>query len=64
MKAGFKRAHHAHNHDHDGTKHVPLKPAGPSGVAQWTCPMHPEILRNAAGDCPIRSVTPGRSLMR
>lgn len=53
MKADVKHAHHDHKHDHDGTKYVPLEPTGPAGVAQWTCPMHPEILRNAAGDCPI-----------
>lgn len=25
----------------------------PSGSAQYTCPMHPEILRDASGNCPI-----------
>src|SRR5262245_66557509 len=24
-----------------------------SVVAEWTCPMHPEIVRNAPGNCPI-----------
>jgi Cu+-exporting ATPase len=27
-------------------------PAAPAGV-QWTCPMHPEIIRDAPGSCPI-----------
>jgi Cu+-exporting ATPase len=38
-------AHHAH--------HAPAaaKPA-PAG-AQYTCPMHPEVLKDAPGDCPI-----------
>ncbi len=53
MKADVKHAHHDRKHDHEGTKYVPLESAGPGGVAQWTCPMHPEILRHAAGDCPI-----------
>src|SRR5688572_30534549 len=36
-----------------------LKPAEPSGLppvaagAKYTCPMHPEIVRDAPGDCPI-----------
>src|SRR5690242_2187600 len=25
----------------------------PAGSAQWTCPMHPEIVRDAPGSCPI-----------
>jgi Cu+-exporting ATPase len=25
----------------------------PNQVAEWTCPMHPEIVRNAPGSCPI-----------
>jgi len=24
-----------------------------TAVGQWTCPMHPEVLRDAPGDCPI-----------
>jgi P-type Cu+ transporter len=27
--------------------------AAPREAAQYTCPMHPEVLRNAPGDCPI-----------
>jgi Cu+-exporting ATPase len=38
-------AHHAH-HAHAATKPTP---AG----AQYTCPMHPEVLKDAPGDCPI-----------
>jgi Cu+-exporting ATPase len=34
-----------------------LKPAPaaprPTGKAQWTCPMHPQILRDEPGSCPI-----------
>src|SRR5260221_4591320 len=31
------------------------KSAGPvaSGMAEWTCPMHPEIVRDGPGSCPI-----------
>jgi Cu+-exporting ATPase len=30
----------------------PLAPA-PAAVAEWTCPMHPEIIRYSPGNCPI-----------
>ena len=53
MKKDIKHAHHDHNHGHDHIKYIPHEPAESTGTAQWTCPMHPEILRNAAGDCPI-----------
>src|SRR5579863_3327318 len=28
-------------------------PTDPSPLKEWTCPMHPQILRNAPGSCPI-----------
>jgi Cu+-exporting ATPase len=28
-------------------------PAMPSGAGKWTCPMHPEIVRDGPGTCPI-----------
>jgi Cu+-exporting ATPase len=31
---------------------VPRSPI-PAGSTQWTCPMHPEIIRDAPGSCPI-----------
>ncbi len=44
----------------------PLGPTGPTRAAEWTFPMHPEILRDAPGTCPIcgmalepRAVTAG-----
>jgi Cu+-exporting ATPase len=36
-------AHPTHNHQHDNA------PAG----SKWTCPMHPEIVKDGPGDCPI-----------
>lgn len=40
----------AHGHHH----HAAAAPSGsvPAG-AQWTCPMHPEIVRDGPGSCPI-----------
>ncbi len=34
---------------------APASPAAPAGVSgsEWTCPMHPEIVRNEPGACPI-----------
>src|SRR5687767_3821731 len=42
---------HGHCHDHKPSAEQPAKPA-PAG-AKYTCPMHPEIVRDAPGDCPI-----------
>ncbi len=40
----------------DPDRYLSLKPtdapAAPAG-SQWTCPMHPEIIRDRAGSCPI-----------
>jgi len=57
MRADLNHSHpsHAHDHSHHNRQHVgsvppaPVQRAGP----QWTCPMHPEIVRDAPGDCPI-----------
>ena len=53
MKTEDNHSQHQHARHHDHGKYIPKTPAGPAGAAQWTCPMHPEILRDAAGDCPI-----------
>ncbi|HRP09761.1 MAG TPA: copper-translocating P-type ATPase [Terricaulis sp.] len=43
---------HCHNgHGHHGHGAAAAKPA-PPGV-KWTCPMHPEIVREGPGACPI-----------
>jgi len=31
----------------------PAPPAAPPGAGSWTCPMHPEIVRDGPGACPI-----------
>ncbi|WP_374621189.1 heavy metal translocating P-type ATPase [Devosia sp.] len=42
---------HAHPHRH----HSQAGPtaATPAAVGQWTCPMHPEIVKDGPGDCPL-----------
>jgi Cu+-exporting ATPase len=50
-------AHAPHDHAGHGDGHgdapAPEPPASVAAAKQWTCPMHPEIVRDAAGSCPI-----------
>ncbi|MDE2367098.1 MAG: HAD-IC family P-type ATPase, partial [Betaproteobacteria bacterium] len=62
MDADLNHSHpphapHAHHHRHED-----IAPTAPPQAAEgivgaegpkWTCPMHPEIVRDAPGDCPI-----------
>jgi Cu+-exporting ATPase len=47
-------------------RHQPTATAAPATATEWTCPMHPEVVRDAPGSCPIcgmalepRTVTAG-----
>jgi Cu+-exporting ATPase len=43
-------------HRHGDRHHKPAPPVDPATVppgTQWTCPMHPEIVRDGPGSCPI-----------
>jgi Cu+-exporting ATPase len=44
--------HHHHHHDHGGHSLSPTAGPAPAG-AKWTCPMHPEIIQDGPGSCPI-----------
>ncbi len=49
------QAHHGHGH-HEPAEPAPapLPPAKTAaGTVEYTCPMHPEIVRDAPGSCPI-----------
>jgi len=47
-------AHACHESDHAGHPVASSTAAATAGeVAEWTCPMHPEIRRSAPGACPI-----------
>jgi len=46
---GLPMAHHDHA-AHAGHSHMAT--SAPAG-SKWTCPMHPEIIRDGPGDCPI-----------
>ena len=44
----------AHEHHGNGKPAVAAAVVpGPAAAGQWTCPMHPEILRDGPGSCPI-----------
>ena len=49
------RAHeHHHRHDQHQAHDKPVVPAAPiKQRAKYTCPMHPQIVRDAPGSCPI-----------
>ena len=43
-----------HTHTHTHVKAAPPPPPRPAPAgSKWTCPMHPEIVRDGPGDCPI-----------
>lgn len=50
MKAEMNHSHHAHAHPHANS--TPPDAATASSGARYTCPMHPDIVRNAPGSCP------------
>lgn len=45
-------AHAPHAHAPHVQPIAMTRPAGPSGAAQFTCPMHPEIVSDRPGSCP------------
>lgn len=38
---------------HAGHEHAEAVQAKPEAGEAWTCPMHPEVVRNGPGKCPI-----------
>lgn len=42
-----------HGQAHGPTNASATAPTAPSAAAQYTCPMHPQIVREAPGSCPI-----------
>ena len=52
LPQGEKAIGHHHDHRHPGHGERPADAVVPAG-AKWTCPMHPEIVRDGPGDCPI-----------
>ena len=54
MEQGAHEHHHDGHHEHaHHAAHAPVAPATPKPGAQYTCPMHPQVIRDAPGSCPI-----------
>ncbi len=51
MNAEMKHSHHAHAHGHPLASSTPPDAAASSNT-RYTCPMHPDIVRDAPGSCP------------
>ncbi|MBI3708097.1 MAG: copper-translocating P-type ATPase [Proteobacteria bacterium] len=49
--AGHANLHQRRDQDHRGHGAAPPQPA--AAGAKWTCPMHPQIMRDGPGSCPI-----------
>jgi P-type Cu+ transporter len=47
------QADHCHHHGHVKTPAAVPVEAAATAAARWTCPMHPEIVLDAPGHCPI-----------
>ena len=52
MKAELNHSHQAHAHDHQDMGSTTPKAAPVASGTRYTCPMHPEIVRDAPGSCP------------
>ena len=52
MKAGMNHSQHAHMHDDSSAASTPADAAVSASSPRYTCPMHPEIVRDAPGSCP------------
>jgi Cu+-exporting ATPase len=57
MKADVNHSGEAHAHDHPHEGAAPLGPATVASGIRYTCPMHPEIVRDAPGSCPKCGMT-------
>ena len=52
--AGTHHEHMHHDHAHHRHAHAAPSAAATASLAgKWTCPMHPEIVKDGPGDCPL-----------
>jgi hypothetical protein len=55
--ADLPLAAEAHAHEHHAHEHATAEPnardENPGASSSWTCPMHPEVLRDGPGSCPL-----------
>ena len=52
MKAEMDHSHHGQAHVHPHASSTPPNAAAVSSNTRYTCPMHPDIVRDAPGSCP------------
>jgi Cu+-exporting ATPase len=52
MKAEVNHSHQGHAHDHPHTGSTPPGAVAGTRSPRYTCPMHPEIVRDSPGSCP------------
>ena len=57
MKADANRSQEMHAHDHRHTGPAAAGAPPKAGGRRYTCPMHPEIVRDAPGNCPKCGMT-------
>jgi len=57
MKADVSPSHPAHPHEHGHSDSTPPPAVPGASGTRYTCPMHPEILRDAPGSCPKCGMT-------
>ncbi len=57
MKPDMNHSHQAHAHDHRHAESTPSAAAPVTSGTRYTCPMHPEIVRDAPGSCPKCGMT-------
>ena len=57
LKSTRKHLHQAHALVHPNTSPTPARSASMAGSVRYTCPMHPEIVRDAPGSCPKCGMT-------
>lgn len=50
---GHDRHGHSHEHDHGHNRQPAATMTKRGGLVKYTCPMHPEVVRDAPGSCPI-----------
>ena len=57
MKADVNHSHEAHARDHRDARSTRADAAAGASGIRYTCPMHPEIVRDAPGSCPKCGMT-------